>query len=86
LARYTYRYDRAAKRLRAIEHPQLYQTVYASPQLELFELDDAQWRKVWERDERQRQAKAARGSLGAQLTLPVTGVLAVLVALRGALS
>jgi transposase InsO family protein len=86
LARYTYRYDRAAKRLRAIEHPQLYQTVYASPQLELFELDDAQWRKVWEQEERQRQAKAARGSLGAQLALPVTGVLAVLVTLRGVLS
>jgi transposase InsO family protein/transposase len=86
LAQYTYHYDRPAKRLRAIEHPQLYQTVYASPQLELFELDDAQWRKVWERDARQRHVAAVRASPGEQLALPVTGVLGVLLTLHGLLA
>jgi len=78
LSQYTYRYDRAAKRLRTIERPQLYRTVYASPQLELFELDDAQWRKVWERDEGRRRARIVRPPAGAQLSLPFTGVLALL--------
>jgi len=49
LARYTYRYDRRTRRLRAVAQPELFQTLYASPQLELFELDDAQWQKVVER-------------------------------------
>lgn len=50
LAQYTYRAERRGTRLRAVDpHPQLYRTAYASPQLELWELDDAQWRKVWER-------------------------------------
>jgi len=85
LAQYTYRYDRAAKRLRAIDHPHLYHTAYASPQLELFELDDRQWRKVWERDARQRHDRAARTATCAQLALPFTGVLTILMALRGVL-
>jgi len=78
LSQYTYRYDRTAKRLRTIERPQLYRTVYASPQLELFERDDAQWRKVWERDEGRRRARIVRPPAGAQLSLPFTGVLALL--------
>ena len=49
LARYRYRYDRRRKELRTIQQPLLYRTVYASPQLELWELDDKQWRKVVER-------------------------------------
>ena len=49
LARYTYRYDRTQQRLRTIEQPLLYRTIFASPQLEFWELDAAQWRKVIER-------------------------------------
>ena len=86
LAQYTYRYDRTTKRLRTIKRPQLYHTSYASPQLELFELDDAQWRKAWERDARQRHDRAVQVSTSAQLALPFTGVLALLVALYGGVS
>ena len=39
-------YDRRQRRLREVSQPTLYQTVFASPQLELIELDDAQWIKV----------------------------------------
>jgi hypothetical protein len=46
LARYAYQYDRKARRLRVVAQPQLYRTPYASPQLELWELDDEQWQKV----------------------------------------
>jgi hypothetical protein len=49
LARYGYRYDRRRKQIHAVQQPQLYRTVYASPQLEFWELDDEQWRKVVER-------------------------------------
>ena len=49
LARYAYQYDRKARRLRAVTQPQLYHTPYAAPQLELWELDDDQWRKVTRR-------------------------------------
>jgi transposase InsO family protein len=49
LARYTYRYDRQARRLRAVKDPQLSHTPYASPQLELWELDEDQWRKIMPR-------------------------------------
>jgi len=86
LAQYTYRYDRTTKRLRTIERPQIYHTPYASPQLELFELDDAQWRKAWERDVRQRHDRAVQVSTSAQLALPFTGLLALLVVLYGGVS
>jgi len=46
LAQYTYRTERRARRLQAVEAPQHYQTPYTSPQLELWELDDEQWRKI----------------------------------------
>ncbi len=46
LAHYTYRYDRKARRLREVDAPQIFQTAYASPQLEFWELDDTQWRKI----------------------------------------
>jgi hypothetical protein len=57
LARYAYRYDRKHKRLQAVSQPQLQKTVFADPQLELWELDDAQWRKVVERAARPRRTK-----------------------------
>jgi hypothetical protein len=56
LARYSYRYDRRQKQLRAVEQPQLYRTAFASPQLELWELDGEQWRKVLERPALSRRA------------------------------
>jgi transposase InsO family protein len=46
LAEYTYHAERRARRLQAVEAPRHYQTPYASPQLELWELDDDQWRKI----------------------------------------
>lgn len=71
LARYRYRYDRAAKRLRAVDHPQLYRTAYVSPQLELWELDDEQWRKVLERPARQRRRTLAANPEVQQAMLPI---------------
>jgi putative transposase len=78
LAQYAYRADRAARRLRAVDHPQLSATVYASPQLELWELDDAQWRKVLERPLRPRRRRADTHTRVQQLSLPITGLLAFL--------
>ncbi len=75
LAQYTYRAERRGKRLRAVDpHPQLYRSTYASPQLELWELDDAQWRKVWERPPRQCHLTRARDASVQQLVLPIVGL------------
>jgi transposase InsO family protein len=49
VARYRCAYDQRQKRLREVSQPTLYHTVFASPQLELIELDDAQWIKVQQR-------------------------------------
>ena len=49
IARYRCAYDQRQKRLREVSHPTLYTTVFASPQLELIELDDTQWIKVQQR-------------------------------------
>jgi len=49
LARYRCAYDQRQRRLQDVSHPQLYQTSFASPQLELLELDEAQWIKVQQR-------------------------------------
>jgi hypothetical protein len=86
LARYAYRYDRKHKRLRAVDQPQLQRTIFASPQLELWELDDEQWRKVLERPAHQRRSRPA-GRLGVeQLAFQLAGLLVLLVALmKGAL-
>jgi hypothetical protein len=54
LARYNYRYGRKQQRLRTIEQPHMYKTPFTDPQLELWELDDEQWRKVLERAPRLR--------------------------------
>jgi hypothetical protein len=40
------RYNRKARRLQAVDTPQLIQTASASPQSELWELDDEQWHKI----------------------------------------
>lgn len=49
LARYSCVVDRQQKTLKSISHPKLYRTPFVSPQMELFELDDKQWRKVLRR-------------------------------------
>ena len=49
VARYRCAYDQRQKRLREVSQPTLYPTVFASPQLELIELDDTQWIKVQQR-------------------------------------
>jgi hypothetical protein len=67
VARYRCAYDRRQKRLRDVSHPMLYHTVFASPQLELIELDDAQWIKVQQRALQRRTQR--RTTLGEQLTL-----------------
>jgi len=68
---------RRARRLRAVEAPHLYHTPYTSPQLELWELDDEQWRKVTARPYERRPRPADIGAR--QLPLPVVGLLAALI-------
>jgi hypothetical protein len=68
LAQYQADYDQQGKHFQEIGQPTLYQTPYASPQLELFELDDEQWLKVYHRAYEQRQ-KRIRGQMGRQLPL-----------------
>lgn len=49
LAHYLCRVDRHNKTLRNVTGPRLFSTAFASPQIEMFELDDEQWRKVYQR-------------------------------------
>src|SRR5262244_1357161 len=49
LARYRCAYDQRQRRLRDVSHPMVYPTAFASPQLELLELDETQWIKVQQR-------------------------------------
>jgi len=49
LARYDCNVGRKQRQLTAVTNPQLYDTLFASPQLELFVLDDDQWLKVIQR-------------------------------------
>jgi transposase InsO family protein len=67
VARYRCAYNRRQRRLHDVSHPMLYHTVFASPQLELIELDDAQWIKVQQRAFQRRTPR--RTTLGEQLTL-----------------
>ena len=77
LARYTCRYDRKQHQLRTVEQPQLYKTAFADPQLELWELDDDQWRKVLKRAPRVRRTRDQRGGLVEQLPLWLAGLRAI---------
>lgn len=47
LARYQCKIDRRRKSLKSVFGPQLFPTPFGSPQLELFELDEEQWRRAW---------------------------------------
>src|SRR6516165_4362016 len=66
IARYRCAYDPRQKRLREVSHPMLYRTMFASPQLELIELDDTQWIKVQQRAWHRRTQLML--SMGEQLT------------------
>lgn len=85
LAQYTYYAERRGRQIRAIDpHPQLYHTAYTSPQLKLWELDGAQWRKVFERPLYQRHRAPAPAIPIQQLALPVVGLaVALLLAILG---
>src|SRR5206468_1139511 len=73
LSRYAYRYDRKARRLQAVDTPQLFQTPYRSPQLEFWELDDDQWHKIARRPYERRSLQSESGVQ--QLLLPTAGEL-----------
>ena len=75
VARYRCAYDQRQKRLREVSHPTLYTTVFASPQLELIELDDAQWIKVQQRVWHRRTPRMT--SIGEQLPLAGLGTSAL---------
>ncbi len=77
LAQYSYRAEGRRLRLTAIEQPQVYQTRFASPQLELWELDDTQWRKVMRRQPRMRRQTPPRPAVE-QLAFSLTGLVASL--------
>jgi transposase InsO family protein len=82
LARYAYQYDRKARRLRAVAQPHLYHTPYASPQLELWELDDEQWRKVTRRPYERHPQPADVGAR--QMALLIVGLVAIFIGPWGA--
>src|SRR5262249_16032897 len=52
VARYRCLYDRKHRQLHDVNEPLFYTTPFASPQLELIELDDEQWRKFQRRPAR----------------------------------
>lgn len=58
LARYHYRLQRGSPKISNISQPKLYKTAFISPQLELLELDDAQWQKIAQRPEYVRRRTA----------------------------
>ena len=68
LAQYAYHAERRARRLQAVEAPRYYRTPYASPQLELWELDDEQWRKILPRPYDRHPRRIITGAW--QLALP----------------
>jgi len=68
LARYQCDYDRQQERLHALSQPTLYPTAFRSPQLELMELDDEQWRKFLQRPAHH-SSSPRRAMHGPQLSL-----------------
>jgi hypothetical protein len=78
LARYRCAYDQRQRRIQDVSHPLLYPTPFASPQLELLELDEAQWIKVQQRAWYRRPPQV-RQMAEQLLLLDVTGSVACLV-------
>ena len=68
LARYHCRLEHDSTKIRTISRPKLYGTPYASPQLELLELDDSQWTKIVHRPE-YAQRRPTSTDIARQLTL-----------------
>jgi transposase InsO family protein len=62
LARYHYRLKSGSTKIGSISNPKLYRTQFASPQLELFELDDEQWTKIARRPEYARRRASLRSA------------------------
>ncbi|MFN2233586.1 MAG: helix-turn-helix domain-containing protein, partial [Anaerolineales bacterium] len=58
LARYHYRLQYGSTKISSISRPKLYKTTFASPQLELLELNDDQWQKIIRRPEYAKRRKA----------------------------
>jgi len=71
LSQYIYRGGRSGRRISTVDQPRLYRTAFASPQLELWELDDEQWRKVLERPAYQHISRSRADGGLKQLLLPV---------------
>jgi len=69
LARYVAQYDRKRKRIHALHTPMVYATPYDSPQLELWALDDTQWRKILEATPGDRRRRSTPPRLGVQAPL-----------------
>lgn len=72
LSRYRFSFDRKARKMSAISHPDLYKTAFTSPQIEMFELDDEQWKKILRRPEykkRKRQLEEVVHQLAMELKL-----------------
>jgi len=67
LAQYRVRYQPDKKQLRVVTEPRLFETPFASPQLSLWELNDAEWLKVIRRADyaprRPRQQPPVQASL-----------------------
>jgi hypothetical protein len=80
LARYLCRIDRRQRRSKAVYRPQIFRILFVSPQLELFELDEEQWRKAWLRPPY--VYRHARGSLARQFPLLGLDILVWLVLFR----
>jgi len=57
LAQYQTEYDQSRKTLQSVSQPRVFETPFASPQLELFELDDEQWLKIRRRSYQRRQKR-----------------------------
>ena len=70
LAQYQCRYHERDQELQDVSTPTLYATAFRSPQLELFELTEEQWTKVYQRVLRQRQKRASRVSTQLRLFDP----------------
>lgn len=60
LAQYQCDYDHWQKYLQGVSQPTLYRTSFASPQLEVFKLDDDQWLKVYQHSYQRRQRRIER--------------------------
>lgn len=71
LAQDTVQYDRRQRRMRSIRSPILHPTAYASPQLELVELDETQWHNVSPRPDTRRTKKKAVACISSEN--PATG-------------